>query len=47
MSLSARAILARFNGDVTSAVDYCETVARSYAHLTAEYRAYREELLHV
>jgi hypothetical protein len=44
MTPSARAILARF-GDVTSAVDYCETMARTYAHLTHEYRSYREEII--
>jgi hypothetical protein len=45
MSMSARAILARFAGDVTAATDYCETMARTYAHLTHEYRGYREEIL--
>lgn len=45
MSISAKAILARFRGDVTAATDYCETMARTYAHLTREYRTYREEIL--
>lgn len=45
MSPSARAILARFNGNTTDACDYCETMARTYAMLTHEYRTYREEIL--
>jgi hypothetical protein len=45
MSQSARAILARFNGDVTAACDYCETLAWTYGNLTREYRQYREEIL--
>ena len=45
MSVSAKAILARFRGSVTLATDYCETMARTYAHLTHEYRTYREEIL--
>ena len=45
MSTGARAILARFGGNVMSAVDYCETMAWTYGHLTREYRTYREEIL--
>jgi hypothetical protein len=45
MSTSARAILARFKGDVTLATDYCEMMARTYGYLTHEYRNYREEIL--
>lgn len=45
MSLSAKAILSRFAGDVTAACTYCETVARTYGRLADEYRAYREEIL--
>lgn len=45
MSMSAKAVLARFGGNVTHACDYCETMARTYANLTAEYRGYREEIL--
>lgn len=45
MSTGARAILARFRGNLTDACDYCETMARTYASLTHEYRTYREELL--
>ena len=44
MTPSARAILGRFKS-VTEAVDYCETMARTYANLTAEYRGYRQEIL--
>jgi hypothetical protein len=44
MTPSARAILARFR-NVTEAVDYCETMARTYGHLTHEYRSYREEII--
>ena len=45
MSTSAKAILARFKGDVTLATDYCEMMARTYGYLTHEYRTYREEIL--
>src|SRR5208337_3438866 len=45
MSMSARAILMRFRGDVTHACDYCETIAWTYGYLTREYRGYREEIL--
>jgi len=45
MSISARAILMRFRGDVTHACDYCETIAWTYGYLTREYRGYREEIL--
>jgi hypothetical protein len=45
MSMSAKAVLARFGGNVTAACDYCETMARTYANLTTEYRGYREEIL--
>jgi hypothetical protein len=44
MTPSARAILARF-ASVTAAVDYCETMAWTYGHLTSEYRRYREEII--
>ena len=44
MTPSARAILGRFKS-VTEAVDYCETMARTYGHLTHEYRSYREEII--
>ena len=45
MSISARAILGRFNGSVTQAVDYCERIAYAYGYLAVEYRSYREEIL--
>ena len=44
MTPSARAILGRFKS-VTEAVDYCETMAWTYANLTAEYRGYRQEII--
>ena len=45
MSISARAVLSRFNGNITAACDYCEEIARTYGALTKEYRGYREEIL--
>ncbi len=45
MSPSASKILWNFSGNVTAACDYCENIARTYAHLTREYRGYREEIL--
>jgi hypothetical protein len=45
MTPSAKAILARFSGNVTLAVDYCEQMARNYVRLRTEYRGYREEIL--
>jgi len=39
------AILARFNFNHNDAVEYCETTAYNYPHLTKEYRAHRDALL--
>jgi hypothetical protein len=45
MSTSAKAVLARFKGNVTQATDYCELMAWTYTRLRDEYRTYREEIL--
>lgn len=42
MTPSVKAILAKFGGDRTKAIDYCETMAYTYAHLRSEYRQYRD-----
>jgi hypothetical protein len=45
MKLTLKAILARFNGKHSAAIQYCEDVAHVYPHLRSEYRQHREALL--
>jgi len=45
MKITLKAILARFNGNHSAAIRYCEDVARVYPHLRGEYRQLRESLL--
>lgn len=40
MSISARAVLARFNFDKAKAIRYCSSLARTYPGLTKEYNGY-------
>jgi hypothetical protein len=38
-------ILARFDGDVWKAIDYCRTLARTYPQLRDEYTEYTDKLM--
>jgi len=40
MTLSIKAILARFGGDRIAAIHYCAEIARGYPRLREEYLAY-------
>ena len=44
MTLSAHAILGRFNSDVLSAAEYCHDMMTQYPHLRAEYDGYLGEI---
>lgn len=44
MSLSARAILARFEFDKKKAIQYCKSLARMYPNLREEYLGYAETI---
>lgn len=45
MNPSTLAVLARFNGNVNEALEYCERMAYAHPRLTVEYRVYREALI--
>jgi len=45
MNWSVKAILARFSGNVTKALNYCADMAHDYPRLRAEYNAYHEALM--
>jgi hypothetical protein len=45
MTPSLAAVLARFNGNVSEALEYCERIAYAHPQLTVEYRVYREALI--
>jgi hypothetical protein len=45
MKQSRAAILARCNGDLNAAIDYCEQIAHIYSNLREEYRGHREFFL--
>ena len=42
---SLKAILARFSGNKTQAMYYCQDIAQAYPHLRAEYFGYLNMLL--
>jgi len=43
--ISVKAILARFDGHLTSAMIYCQNMAHDYPRLRAEYNDYHETLM--
>lgn len=45
MKQSLKAILARFDGNITAAMDYCTTMAVCYPRLHREYMGHFNELL--
>jgi hypothetical protein len=45
MEPSLRAILARCNGDVNAAIEYCECMAYVTPRIAVEYRGYRDALI--
>jgi hypothetical protein len=45
MNLTAKAILARFDGDWCDAIQYCAEMALKYPRLAAEYEAYANILI--
>ena len=44
ISMSAKAILARFQGDYREALEYARSIARAYPHLADEYWRYVYEI---
>lgn len=44
MSMSAKAILARFQGDYQDALEYARGIARAYPRLAEEYWRYVDEI---
>jgi hypothetical protein len=44
MTVSAKAILARFQGDYQDALDYARGIAQAYPHLADEYGSYVDEI---
>lgn len=47
MNLSLKAILARFDGNITAAMHYCSDMAANYPQLHREYMFYFNELLSI
>ena len=45
MNQTIKAILARCNGDLNAAINYCEQIAYVYPNLRTEYRGHRETFL--
>lgn len=44
MSMSARAVLARFGFDKDKAIRYCQSLARTYPALAKEYNEYTRQI---
>ena len=44
ISMSAKAIIARFQGDYREALEYAQSIARAYPHLADEYWRYVYEI---
>lgn len=45
MNQTIKAILARCDGDLNAAINYCEQIAYVYPNLRTEYRGHRETFL--